>query len=51
MESDFTRTFPMWKSSIKAGGVPECWLIIAGHLEEIFYRQNVAESHLLLLFK
>jgi hypothetical protein len=24
--SDFTRTFPPWKSSTKASGVPVCWL-------------------------
>jgi len=42
--SDFTMTFPMWKCSTKAIGVPECWLIIAGHLEETFHRQNITES-------
>jgi len=34
----------------KASGVPVCWLIIAGHLEETVHRQNIAESHPLLLF-
>jgi hypothetical protein len=33
-----------------ASGVPVCWLIIAGHLEETFHRQNTAGSHPLLLF-
>jgi hypothetical protein len=42
MESDFTRIFPTWKSGIKASGVPVCWLIIDGHLEEMFHRQNIA---------
>jgi hypothetical protein len=45
--SDVTRTFPPWKSGTK---VPACWLIIAGHLEEMFHRQNIAESHPLLPF-
>ena len=49
-ESDFTRTFPPWKSDTKASGVPVCWLSIAGHLEETFHRQNVADSQPLLLF-
>ena len=43
-ESDFTRTFPPWKSGTKASGVPERWLITAGHLEGTFRRQNVSES-------
>jgi len=50
-ESDFARTFPPWKNGTKASGVPVCWQIIAGHFEETFIRQNVAESHPLLLFK
>jgi hypothetical protein len=49
-ESDFTRTFPPRKSGTKASAVPVCWLIIAGHLEETFYWQNIAENHPLLLF-
>ena len=51
MESDFTRTFPPWKSNTKASGVPVCWQIIAGHLEDTFHRQNVAVSRPLLLFR
>jgi hypothetical protein len=47
--SDFTRRFKPRKSGIKASGVPECWLIIAGHLEKKFHRQSIAESHPLLL--
>jgi hypothetical protein len=43
---DFTR-----KSSTKASGVLVCWLIIAGHLEQTFHRQYIAESHPLLLFR
>jgi len=31
--SDFSRTFPPWKSGTKASGVPVYRLIIAGHLE------------------
>jgi hypothetical protein len=50
-ENDFTRTFPPWKSGTKSSGVPVCWLIIAGHLEETFHRQNIAENESLLLFK
>ena len=46
----FTRIFPPLKSGTKAGGGPVCRLIIAGHLEGMFYRQNIAESHSLLLF-
>ena len=46
-ESDFTRTFPPWENGTKASGVPLCWLIIAGHLEETFHRQNYP----LLLFR
>jgi hypothetical protein len=49
MESDFTRIFPPWKSGTKASGVPVWWLIIAGHLERIFHRQNTAERDPLLL--
>jgi hypothetical protein len=48
---DFTRKFPPWKSGIKASKVPSCWLNTAGHLEEKFHRQNVAESHQLLFFR
>lgn len=43
-------TFPLWKSSTKASGVPVGWLIIAGHLQEMLHKQNIAESHTLLLF-
>jgi len=50
IESNSTRTFPPWKSSTKASGVPVCWLIIAGNLEEMFHRQSVAESHPLVFF-
>jgi hypothetical protein len=49
--SDFTRRFQLWKSGTKANRIPKCWLIIARHLEEMFYRQNIAESHPLLLFR
>jgi hypothetical protein len=35
----------------QASGVPVCWLITAGHLEETFHRQNIAESHPLLRFR
>jgi hypothetical protein len=49
--NDFTRKFPPRKSSTKASGVPVRWLITAGHLEQIFHRQNIAESHPLLLFR
>jgi hypothetical protein len=48
-KSDFTRTFPPWKSDTKVNEVPVYWLIIAGHIEEKFHRQNIAESHPLLL--
>jgi len=46
-DRDFTRIFPPWESGTRASGVPECCLIIAGHLEGMFYRQNiiVAESY------
>jgi hypothetical protein len=44
-ESDFTRITPSWKNDTKARGFPAPWLIIAGHLEETFHRQNIAESH------
>jgi hypothetical protein len=50
-ESDFTRTFPPWKSGTLASGFPVFWLIIAGHLEGTFHRQNIAEDESLLLFK
>jgi hypothetical protein len=49
MVSDFTRTFPPRKSGTKTSAVPVCWLIIAGHLEETFHRQNIAEYDPLLL--
>jgi hypothetical protein len=49
--SDFTRKFPPRKSGTKASGVPVCRLIIAGHLEQTFHRQNIAESHPLLIFR
>jgi len=49
-ESGFTRTFPPWKSGTKESGVPVCSLVIAGHLDETFRRQNIAESYPLLLF-
>jgi hypothetical protein len=45
-DSDFTRTFPPYTRGTKASGVPVCSLIILGHLEETFQRQN----HPLLLF-
>ena len=32
-------------------GVPVCWRITAGHLEQKFYRQRTAESHPLLHFR
>jgi hypothetical protein len=50
-ESNFIRIFPQWKSSTKASGVQVCWLIIAGHLEETFHSQNIAENHPLLPFR
>jgi hypothetical protein len=50
-QSDLTETFPPWKGGTKAYGVPVCWMIIDGPLEETYYRKNIAESHLLLLFK
>jgi hypothetical protein len=50
MESDFIRTFPPWKRGTKASGIPVCWLMIVGHLEETFHRQNVAENRPLLFF-
>jgi len=49
-ESDSNRIFPTWKSHTKASGVPVCWLIIAGHVEETFHRPNVAERDPVLLF-
>jgi len=49
-ESNSTRTLPPWKSSTKASGVPVCWLIIGGNLEEMFHRKTVAESHPPLYF-
>jgi hypothetical protein len=39
-DSDFNRTFPPRKGGTQASGVPVYWLIIAGHLEETFHRQN-----------
>jgi hypothetical protein len=48
--NDFTRTFPLRKG-IKASGVPVHWLIIAGHSEQTFHRQNGAENHPLLLYR
>jgi len=50
-ESNFIRIFLHWKSSTRASGVQVCWLIIAGHLEETFHRQNIAGSQPLLLFR
>ena len=47
-ECNFTRKFLPWKSGTKASGIPVCWLIITGHLEEMFHMQNIAESHPLL---
>jgi hypothetical protein len=49
--NDFTRTIPPWKSGTKASGVPKCWVIIVGQLEEMFHRQNIPESHPVLLFR
>jgi hypothetical protein len=49
-ESDFPSKFPLKKSSTKANGFLVFWLIIAGHLEEMFHRQNIAENHPLLFF-
>jgi len=40
MGSDFTRIFSPKKSSTKASEDPVCWVIIAGHLEQTFHRQN-----------
>jgi hypothetical protein len=47
-ESDFTAIFPPWKIGTNARGIPVRWLIVAGHLEEMFHRKNIAESHPLL---
>jgi len=41
-DSDFSWTFPVMQSGAKASGVSVNWLIIAGHLEEMFHKQNVA---------
>jgi len=49
-EGDCTKKFPPWKSSIKASGIPLCWLVIVGHLEQTLYWQSIAESHPLLHF-
>ena len=49
--SGFTRTSPPRKCGTMASGVPVCWLITAGHLEQTFHMQNIAESHPLLLFR
>jgi hypothetical protein len=49
-DSDFTRTFPPLKSGTKASWAPVWWMIIAGHLERTFHRQNVSEHHALLPF-
>jgi len=46
----FTRIFPQRTSGSKASAVPLCCLIMAGHLEGTFNRQNIAESDLLLRF-
>ena len=40
--SDFSRTFPPRKSGTKGSGVAVCWLIIDGHFEQKFHRQNIA---------
>jgi hypothetical protein len=48
---EFTTIFPKWKGGTKASGVPVCWMITAGHLEETFCGQNIVESNLLLLFR
>jgi len=49
MDSDFVRAFPPWKSGTEASAFPVCWRITAGHLEEMFHGQNIAESDPLLL--
>jgi hypothetical protein len=43
-ESDFSRKFSLRKSGTKANGILVFWLTIAGHFEETFRRQNIAES-------
>jgi hypothetical protein len=48
--SDLTSIFPPWKSGTTASGNPVRWLIIAGHLEETFLKQNAAERCPLLVF-
>jgi hypothetical protein len=47
--TEFTRIFTPWKSGTKASAVLVRWLIIAGHLEEMFNRQDIAECSPLLL--
>jgi len=37
------------KAVIKASAFPVSWCIIAGHLQEMFHRENIAESEPLLL--
>ena len=44
-----TRIFTQRTSDSKATGVQLRWLIIAGHVEGTFNRQNIAENNLLLL--
>jgi len=48
---DCTNTKTKNKLRRTAVGVPVCWLIVVGHLEETFHRQNRAESYSLLLSK
>jgi len=36
---------------LKANGVPVCWLIIAGYLEEMFHGQNISAIYALLHFR
>jgi hypothetical protein len=50
-DSDFTRTFPPWKSGAKASAVPVCWLITAGYLEGKLDRQDITENDPVLRFR
>jgi hypothetical protein len=49
-DSTFIRIFPPRKSGYKASEFSAFWLINVGHLEEMFHRQNIAESHPILYF-
>jgi hypothetical protein len=49
-DSDFIMIFPPRNSGSKASGFSVLWLINVGHLEEMFHKQNIAESHPILHF-